>query len=517
MKPKEEGEKMKAAIYARVSTAAQGEEDKASIPDQITKMERHCQDKGYIIADRYVDIGYSGAKSKRPEFQRMLRDAQAGKFDVIVCWKADRLSRGMYPAAALMEVIEPLGISLEAVEEHLDFNYFALLAVVGKMEIDNIAARTKIGREGRAKRGLHPGGWLVPYGYSLEQGKLVTNEAEALWISDLFLWVDSGKPARQWCIYANTHGFRSRNMSQGVTPQQASVWLRNPIYKGEYHWNKRTRKGLRKLSQTEHITIPCPAIVSPELWDRVQGKLRQNRQWSIGNAKNFYLLRKLLFCRECGKGFTCGTSHWRYYECYGTRNYPHLYQCRKPHRISADLLEKYVWNEVADGIRMLTDFTDALYEVANILDARKETIKQDLEREKQRLEKCYWQRQRIATRERQEYLSPREAELQYRAIKAEEEGHIEEIAKLEQMLHQDSTIDQLVDAAEWLGEQFNQWELSPFEGVVDKREVLVKMVDRITIDRNNQVEVRLKLGMPELTKMVASLSMHDTTWRITPL
>ena len=107
---------MRAALYARVSTPAQGEEDKTSIPEQIARSEQHCQEKGHSIADRYVDIGYSGAKSKRPEFQRMLNDAKKGKFDVIVCWKADRLSRGMYPAAALMEVIEPLGIKLEAVK-----------------------------------------------------------------------------------------------------------------------------------------------------------------------------------------------------------------------------------------------------------------------------------------------------------------------------------------------------------------------------------------------------------------
>jgi len=84
---------MRAAAYCRVSTPAQGEEDKASIPEQIARIEKHCQGKGYSMADRYVDIGYSGAKSKRPEFQRMLNDAKKGKFDAIVCWKADRLSR----------------------------------------------------------------------------------------------------------------------------------------------------------------------------------------------------------------------------------------------------------------------------------------------------------------------------------------------------------------------------------------------------------------------------------------
>ena len=145
---------MKAALYARVSTLGQGEEDKVSIPEQVQRIEKYCQEKDHTIADRYVDIGYSGAKSKRPEFQRMLNDAKANKFDLIVCWKADRLSRGMYPAAALMEVIEPLGISIEAVEENLDMNYFAMLSIVGKMELDNIKSRTQAGREGNIKMSI---------------------------------------------------------------------------------------------------------------------------------------------------------------------------------------------------------------------------------------------------------------------------------------------------------------------------------------------------------------------------
>ena len=54
-----------------------------------------------------------GWSKNRPEFQRMLADARSGRFDTIVCWKSDRLSRGMYPAAALMEVVEAYQIEIE--------------------------------------------------------------------------------------------------------------------------------------------------------------------------------------------------------------------------------------------------------------------------------------------------------------------------------------------------------------------------------------------------------------------
>ena len=73
----------------------------------------------------------------------MLKDAQAGSFDVIVAWKSDRLSRGMYPAAALMEAIEGTEIGVEAVNDTIDLNTFGLLAAVGKIELENIRARAR--------------------------------------------------------------------------------------------------------------------------------------------------------------------------------------------------------------------------------------------------------------------------------------------------------------------------------------------------------------------------------------
>ena len=59
-------------------------------------METYCESKGLTITARYQEVGRGWTK-KRPEFQRMLADARRGRFDTIVCWKSDRLSRGMVP------------------------------------------------------------------------------------------------------------------------------------------------------------------------------------------------------------------------------------------------------------------------------------------------------------------------------------------------------------------------------------------------------------------------------------
>ena len=101
-----------AALYARVSDKSQDEEDKTSISEQLGDMEAYCESKGLTITARYQEVGRGWSK-KRPEFQRMLADAKKGRFDTIVCWKSDRLSRGMYPPPPSWRSLRPTRFALK--------------------------------------------------------------------------------------------------------------------------------------------------------------------------------------------------------------------------------------------------------------------------------------------------------------------------------------------------------------------------------------------------------------------
>ena len=157
----------RAAAYTRVSTEKQAEEDNVSLSEQTKDIETHCKAKGYTTVKEYQDVG-SGASKRRPQFQQLLRDAQDGLFDVIVCWKSDRLSRGLYPASALMEAIEGTDVTLEAVKDSIDLNTFSLLAAVGKIELQNIRERMQMGYRGRVSRGKITG--TPKFGYAMEDG-----------------------------------------------------------------------------------------------------------------------------------------------------------------------------------------------------------------------------------------------------------------------------------------------------------------------------------------------------------
>ena len=187
----------RAAIYARVSDKSQDTEDKTSISEQISDMEAHCERRGLTITARYQEVGRGWSKN-RPEFQRMLADARRGRFDTIVCWKSDRLSRGMYPAAVLMEVVEAYQIDLEAVMDAIDMKTFGLMAAIGKIELDNFRERASMGKRGSAKQGRIPTN-NVPFGYRLGEGRraeVVESEAEIIRrVFRMYVREDMGAPA----------------------------------------------------------------------------------------------------------------------------------------------------------------------------------------------------------------------------------------------------------------------------------------------------------------------------------
>ena len=186
----------RAAIYARVSDQSQDAEDKTSITEQTSEMEAHCERRGLAIVARYQEVGQGWSK-KRPEFQRMLSDARRGRFDTIVCWKSDRLSRGMYPAAALMEVVEAHQIELEAVMDSIDMKTFGLMAAIGKIELDNFRERASMGKRGTAKQGRIPVS-NVPYGYRVgDDGRPEIVESEAQVVRRIYrMCVKDGLGAR---------------------------------------------------------------------------------------------------------------------------------------------------------------------------------------------------------------------------------------------------------------------------------------------------------------------------------
>jgi len=168
---------LRVALYARVSDSdAQAGRDKASIPAQQEESRQRAQevlgdaifldpyvdDRAYRAGGRMAEPG--GERADRPAYQRLIADGYAQKYDYVAAWKEDRLYRGVRAAVVFGDMLEKTGIRVILARESFDVKMLYIKAAIGKIELDNIKDRLRMGQTGRAKRGLHHGGRLC-YGY----------------------------------------------------------------------------------------------------------------------------------------------------------------------------------------------------------------------------------------------------------------------------------------------------------------------------------------------------------------
>ena len=341
---------MRAAIYARVSSDKQDTEDKTSLSEQLADCRTYAAERGHTVVAEYSEVGRGWSKNRR-EFRQMLADALVGRFDIVVCWKADRLSRGMYPAAALMEVLEACGVQLEAVMDTIDMKTFGLMAAIGKIELDNFRERAGMGKRGSARRGRIPSSSL-PFGYRIgADGRAEIVEEEAEVVRQLFTMYAGG--ANIETVMAEAEGLTGRRWSSS----QAHRLLKQPAYAGTWTYGKTRRRAVEggtvitEQPESEWITVPVPPIVSEALFDKVQRLKQRRKKESRRSTRNPYMLSKLVTCGVCGTlmgGVTkaSGRAPISYYRCYGLR---HLgLRCREKSYIRADRLEALVWREVKE-------------------------------------------------------------------------------------------------------------------------------------------------------------------------
>jgi DNA invertase Pin-like site-specific DNA recombinase len=145
---------MKAAIYARVSTANSGQDPTM----QTRELHEYCARRGWTVAGEYLDIGISGTKEKRPELDRLMGDAHRRRFDTVVVWKFDRFARSVSHLLRALETFKTQGIDFVSYSEQMDTStpagkmVFTVLGAVAELERSLIVEKVRAGlRNARAK------------------------------------------------------------------------------------------------------------------------------------------------------------------------------------------------------------------------------------------------------------------------------------------------------------------------------------------------------------------------------
>jgi DNA invertase Pin-like site-specific DNA recombinase len=326
----------RASIYARISTDKQ---NPLSPADQERKCREYAERNGIIVLDGHVYVDeLSGVGMDRPFLQKLLRAAfsPARPFDVILVDDTSRLSRSTEGVLSIYRKLNFAGMQLIAVSQNIDSLHDqaeTLITVHGLIDstyIRELAKKTHRGSESAVLRGLHVGGSC--FGYKTEPAgeagtgskRLVIDEAQARIVQRSFEMSDTGYSLKGIARKLNEeHAAGRRNWC----PTGIRSMLKRELYKGEMVWNRmkfekvpetnKRRAKLRDESEWIHIQRPELAIVSVELWSRVQDRLNFfGRRCSEGRRRGLlsrsvtspYLFSGLLKCGQCGANLIVGTG-----------------------------------------------------------------------------------------------------------------------------------------------------------------------------------------------------------------
>jgi DNA invertase Pin-like site-specific DNA recombinase len=147
---------MKAAIYARVSTFDQEPEN------QLVELRRYVTARGWT-GEEFVERGVSGSRDRRPVLDVLVQAARRRQFDVLVCWRLDRLGRNLRHLVILLEELQSLGIAFISLGEGIDCTTPAgklqlhILAALAEFERERIRERVQAGLERARRQGVRLG------------------------------------------------------------------------------------------------------------------------------------------------------------------------------------------------------------------------------------------------------------------------------------------------------------------------------------------------------------------------
>ena len=359
---------VRCAIYTRVSTDQGLEQDFNSLDAQYEASQAYIRSQAHagwtLLRGKYDDGGFSGGNTDRPALQRLLQDVRAGKIDVIVVYKVDRLTRSLADFAKLVELFDQHSVSFVSVTQQ-----FNTTTSMGRLTLNVLLSFAQFEREVTSERirdkiaaskrkGLWVGG-MAPLGYDTKERKITVNEVEANRVQAIFrsylklgslnlLMADLHKRG----IVTKVRTLKTGRTVGGIpfTRGPLAHLLRNRFYIGEVAFKEETLKGEQ------------PAIVDRELFEAVQAKLNAQRNGhTTTRLKSEALLMGRIFD---DRGNRMSPSHarrrgvkYRYYLSSAILN-GQSEKSGSVSRVPAGEIETLVVKSVRDHLKLPSDLKD---------------------------------------------------------------------------------------------------------------------------------------------------------------
>lgn len=325
---------LNAVAYYRVSSSAQGADDRQSLPAQHEDAEAYCARLELAVVASFEDVE-SGTHVGRESYQRMLALVRKGGVEAIVVREFARFGRERWEAIGRVSELMALGVE---VHEYGDGNVIrrgddgAFFSTAFKAySADRQSQETRRNARRGQQRAMEQGRFIgtPPYGYQKDGAGVRVYEPEAKVVRQVYAWYAYENRSLIW-IAQRLNALRVKTSRRGVwASTQVHQMLRRPAYMGTWQWGA--------------DTLTIPPIVSPDLWALVQSRCDRKRELPFGRTQSSgYLLSGVVKCGLCGSGmlgYTPKTGEGRRgYRCGQSR----FGACENHRGVRADDLEAAV-------------------------------------------------------------------------------------------------------------------------------------------------------------------------------
>ncbi len=341
----------KVAIYCRLSEEDRNklnpEDDSNSIQNQKTMLIQYAMEQGWLIHNIYSDDDYAGADRRRPQFNQLLRDAQAHKFDIILCKTQSRFTRELEMVEKFIHGLFPLwGIRFVSIVDNADTANSGnkksrqINGLVNEWYIEDMSENIKSVLTSRRLNGLHIGAFAL-YGYMKDpdqKGHLIIDQEAATVVREVFTLFSQGYGKTAIARILNDRGIpnpteykRQKGLRyRGAKGKSSTLWkyfaisdmLCNEIYignmvQGKYGSISYKTKENKPIPREQWIRIEGThePIIDVDLWNTVQKMLAEKAKPCFTGQVGIFA--KKLKCAYCGYTLRSGKKNdqYRYFVC----------------------------------------------------------------------------------------------------------------------------------------------------------------------------------------------------------
>lgn len=263
----------KAALYARVSTEEQAREG-FSLSAQMEVMRAYCELHDIVVVKEYIDDGYSGRSTNRKAYREMFSPPERKEWNVLVVLKIDRIHRNSRNFMNMMDDLKRHGQEFISTMDKIDTSnaigrfVMDMIQRIAQLESEQIGERTYLGMKEKATTGDGLMGFSPPYGYSVVDGKLESNE-ELGTVKSIFSMYGEGMSLNEIANELNRNGIHTRKGNTWTKFNVRNI-LHNPVYAGYTRWD-----GILTKHDAE-------TAVSTEMFNIVQTQMSQKTRASNG-------------------------------------------------------------------------------------------------------------------------------------------------------------------------------------------------------------------------------------------